>query len=116
VTAPQDVQGPWYVTDGDYLRVREEASDAVIATIEDGGHPEIEIFDAQERERHARLIAAAPDFIEPADDAADLLERYAEYIRSSVKADDLERHPYLPSIEDAARGLRAAIAKARGAA
>jgi hypothetical protein len=47
----------------------------------------------------ARLIAAAPDLVKPAPDAADLLEQYAEYIRTSVKADDLERHPYLPLIE-----------------
>lgn len=59
----------------------------------------------------ARLIAAAPDLLEPAPCAADILEQYAEYIRT-VKADDLERHPYLPLIEDTAAQLRAAIAKA----
>ena len=64
-------------------------------------------------EANAWLIAAAPDLIEPAPDAADILEQYAEYIRG-VKADELERHPYLPMIEDTARALRAAIAKATG--
>lgn len=60
-----------------------------------------------------RLIAAAPDLIEPAPDAADILEHYAEYIRT-VKADELERHPYLPLIEDTAAKLRAAITAALG--
>jgi hypothetical protein len=64
----------------------------------------------------ARLIAAAPDFAEAAPDAADLLEHYADFIRTSVKADDLELHPYLPNIERTASDLRAAIAKARGVA
>lgn len=63
----------------------------------------------------ARLIAAAPDFAEVAPDAADLLERYAEFIRT-VGADDLELRPYLPEVERVAECLRAAIAKATGAA
>ncbi|MFK4871616.1 hypothetical protein [Novosphingobium sp. ZW T3_23] len=61
----------------------------------------------------ARLIAAAPDFIEAAPDAADLLEQYAAFILT-VKPDDLELHPYQPAVEQAASALRAAIAKARG--
>lgn len=59
----------------------------------------------------ARLIAAAPEFYEVAPDAADLLAHYAEFIRT-VKADDLERHPYLPSVEDVVARLRAALLKA----
>jgi hypothetical protein len=38
--------------------------------------------------------------------AADLLEQYAGFIRSDVKADDLERHPYLPLIEQVVADLR----------
>lgn len=64
-----------------------------------------------ENEADARLIAAAPDLLEPAPNAADILEQYAEYVRT-VKADELERHPYLPLIEETAADLRAAIAKA----
>lgn len=60
----------------------------------------------------ARLIAAAPDYAAVAPDAADLLSRYADFIRQSVKADELERHPYLPEIERVVEDLRAAIAKA----
>ena len=41
-------------------------------------------------------------------DAADILEDYAEYIRS-VKACELERHPYLPQVEEVISELRAAI-------
>jgi hypothetical protein len=62
---------------------------------------------------NARVISAAPDFVECAPDAVELLERYAEYIRT-VKADDLERHPYLPHLEAVASDLRAALAKALG--
>lgn len=63
----------------------------------------------------ARLIAAAPDFVDPAADAADLLDQYAEYIRT-VKADELERHPYLPKVEQVVQDLRAALLKSQGAA
>jgi hypothetical protein len=66
-------------------------------------------------EGDARLIAAAPDFAEAAPNAADLLEQYAGFIRDDVKADDIERHPYLPLIEQTAADLRAAMAKATGA-
>lgn len=63
------------------------------------------------QEANANLIAAAPELLAPAPDAADLLEHYADFIRT-VKADDLERHPYLPEIERVAAELRAAITKA----
>lgn len=63
----------------------------------------------------ARLIAAAPDLFDAAPGAADILEHYAEYVRGLPSA-DFERHPYIPAIEEAAAKLRAAIAKARGAA
>lgn len=62
----------------------------------------------------ARLITAAPDFAEAAPDAADLLEHYASFVREQVSAADLERHPYLPHLEQVAADLRAALAKARG--
>lgn len=38
-------------------------------------------------------------------DAVDILTQYAGYIREHVKADDFERHPYLPSIEAAIADL-----------
>lgn len=37
--------------------------------------------------------------------AVELLEHYAEFIREDVKADDLERHPYLPLIEQTIAAL-----------
>jgi hypothetical protein len=61
MTEAKFTPGPWYVTDADYLRVREEASDYIIATIEDGGHVELEVFDSATQEANARLIRAAPD-------------------------------------------------------
>lgn len=111
--------GPWKERDGNIFVV--EGGDAqLICGIGKGtglGLSEYYPIQAHKPQgmTNARLIAAAPDFVEPADDAADLLEQYAEFIRS-VKADDLERHPYLPLVEDCIRGLRAALAKARGEA
>jgi hypothetical protein len=46
------------------LRIREEASDAVIATTDNGGHPVEEIFDHEQQLANAHLIAAAPDLYE----------------------------------------------------
>jgi hypothetical protein len=40
--------------------------------------------------------------------AADLLAHYADFIRHSVKADEIEAHPYLPEIERVVDDLRAA--------
>jgi hypothetical protein len=60
--ATQFTPGPWCVTDRDDLfRIREEASDAVLATTDDGGHPTEAIFDYDEQRANAHLIAAAPD-------------------------------------------------------
>lgn len=39
--------------------------------------------------------------------AAEILEGYAEFIKAE-QADNLERHPYIPDIDEAARILRAA--------
>lgn len=66
-----------------------------------------------EAEANARLMAAAPDFASTAPTAADLLGRYAEYIRT-VSPADLDLHPYIPEIERVVGELRAAIAKATG--
>jgi hypothetical protein len=58
--------GPWYVTEAaedlGYCRIREEASDYVLATADDGGHvdPRFALPPAT-IEANARLIAAAPD-------------------------------------------------------
>lgn len=44
--------------------------------------------------------------------AADLLEDYAEFIKSDVMAADIERHPYLPAVEGVAEELRELAAQA----
>ncbi|MDK8188408.1 MULTISPECIES: hypothetical protein [Sphingomonas] len=41
-------------------------------------------------------------------DAIDILTTYADFIRNDVRADDFERHPYLPHIEQTIEDLRAA--------
>ncbi|WP_294138296.1 hypothetical protein [Sphingomonas sp.] len=43
--------------------------------------------------------------------AADYLDQYAQFIRDDVKADDLERHPYVPAIDQTATELRALSAR-----
>lgn len=52
------------------------------------------------------------DLLEAASEAAEIVERYAGFIRS-VRADDLEMHPYLPEVERIAEDARAAISKHR---
>jgi len=46
--------------------------------------------------------------------AADMLDQYASFIRNDVKADDFERHPYVPEIEETAQALRDLATPARG--
>lgn len=46
--------------------------------------------------------------------AADILDQYASFIRNDVKADDFERHPYVPEIEETAQALRDLATPARG--
>lgn len=102
--------GPWEVVeygDGDSLAIHEGSSENRICFMSRPG----KLGDFEKTKANAILIAAAPDLLEPAPDAADLLERYAEYIRS-VPADQLEVHPYLPEVEHVIETLRAAIAKA----
>ena len=41
-------------------------------------------------------------------DAVDILKTYADFIRNDVRADDFERHLYLPHIEQTIEDLRAA--------
>lgn len=45
------------------------------------------------------------------DDAAEILENYADFIRHSVKADDLDMHPYLPHLDEVASKIRAEAAR-----
>jgi hypothetical protein len=57
--------GPWYVTEAaedlGYYRIREEASDYVLATTDDGGHPDPKFaLPPNVIEANAHLIAAAP--------------------------------------------------------
>jgi hypothetical protein len=54
------------------------------------------------------------DQIYTLDRAADLLEGYAEFIRSDVMSADIERHPYLPEIDGTAEDLRALSRAATG--
>lgn len=45
----------------------------------------------------------------PLDRAADFLEQYADFIRRDVMSVDIERHPYLPELEEVASEIRAAL-------
>lgn len=57
--------GPWYVTEcDDFIRVRQESSDAVLATMEDGTHPELELVPWTEQQANARIMAASPTLYE----------------------------------------------------
>lgn len=69
-----------------------------------GGNEETHRLTTKIVAAHNRAFAAAAGSVL---EAAELLDRYAAFIRDEVKADDLERHPYLPAIEQAASDLRA---------
>jgi hypothetical protein len=56
--------GPFYVTEADgAIRVRQESSDNVLATMDDGGHPDLELVPYAEQLANARLFAAASDLL-----------------------------------------------------
>lgn len=59
----------------------------------------------------ARLIAAAPELLEAGIEAEWFLAHYADYI-ATVPVDEIERHPYLPDLQEKLERLRTAIAKA----
>jgi hypothetical protein len=62
--APGFTPGPWSMSDrGDLIRIREESTDAVIATTDDGGHPTDEIFDHETQLANAKAIVAVPKMI-----------------------------------------------------
>lgn len=71
--------------------------------------------DPSEVAANARLIAAAPDLIKAGKDAEWFLALYAEYV-ANVPVDEIERHPYLPDLQEKLEALRAAIARATGEA
>lgn len=66
-------------------------------------------------ECNARLIAAAPDLLKAGKDVEWFLALYAEYV-ANVPVDEIERHPYLPDLQEKLEALRAAIARATGEA
>jgi hypothetical protein len=43
----------------------------------------------------------------PLADALSMCQRYADFIVTCVKADDIEMHPYLPELEQVVENLRA---------
>lgn len=66
---PSFTPGPWYVTEAaedlGYCRIREQASDYVLATADDGGHVDPKFALPPETiEANAHLIAAAPELYE----------------------------------------------------
>ena len=96
-----------------HLEAIEQAANKVDQIVD--AIPELKAVFAKvhERERQMRAaLANTPAASGVGADAADLLAHYADFIRHSVKADDLEMHPYLPEIERVVYDLRAAIAKA----
>ena len=121
MSAPAFTPGPWYVTGDDDLRyVREEASDAVLARIEDGGHVNPEFaLSAAEQLANALLIAAAPDLYAAAEEGlvsalADIEEREHQLREWGDNREGPDRT--LAVYRDRAAKIRAALAKARGEA
>ena len=99
----------------EFLAIRKDAplvvSDSTIDSLK-----RLEAEDAELlAKREAETAQAAPaatgllhdeDALHSIERAADLLEGYAEFIKSDVMAADIERHPYLPEVEGVAEELR----------
>ncbi|MBI0474253.1 hypothetical protein D9601_02590 [Sphingomonas sp. MA1305] len=64
-------------------------------------------YDTWRKAWSAMLAASPANHAGSVGEAADYLDQYAQFIRDEVKAADLERHPYLPALEQAANDLRA---------
>jgi hypothetical protein len=54
------------------------------------------------------------ELVEMLDLSTDICARYADYVRDMCRADDLELHPYLPSIDGQVADNRALLAKVGG--
>ena len=92
--------GPYYIDENNL--VRQESTDAVLATIEDGCHADIADFIApDQQDANGSLFAAAPELLQACREALADLEGYlAEW----------ETDPALETVQE----LRAVIAKATG--
>lgn len=93
--------GPWEIDSQGFIYHRPDAlTKYVIAEMESS------------IEANERLILAAPDLLAAGEEAEWFLAHYAEYI-AIVPVDEIERHPYLPDLQEKLEMLRAAIAKTK---
>lgn len=94
------------------LTTAEQYRDQIRGNVDRGEYDAMPMMSVVMFMRH-RLSHSTPGDAEVRKDAADLLERYAAYVRT-VKADDLELHPYLPEIERVAEALATPSGRAQG--
>lgn len=64
-------------------------------------------------DRMCERPASQADLREALTEAGSICEQYAAFIRDHVKADDLEMHPYLPRVEEAAAKARSLSSERR---
>jgi hypothetical protein len=97
---------PWYVSEADgYIRVRQESSDAVLATMDDGGHPDTELVPFNQQLGNAMIMAVAPRLMR----AAEVLTEHPDMLEF------IERESTGQRLVSAWHELRAAIAAAEQA-
>lgn len=69
----------------------------------------------KEAEYNARAAKEIPAMVQALREANDLLADYAEFVRN-VPVSEIERHPYLPALDDAVSDIVAILARIDGSA
>lgn len=114
----QHTPGPWrygYANNYDGFYIAPDVSLPTLAAVQVDGRANVFNFPGQ-TEANARLIAAAPELLEAAREGLLSVEAEIEEREFEKTADEIASDQFLPVFRERAASIRAAIAKATGAA